>query len=137
MTEPHQETGHSLLYDGVLLVLEELYGPVEGRILLSGESRRQRYYIIHQPTGGFILRECDITALVQTARASLPSAAQQKGGGPWRELPERYGHPRCVADRLRLWQRTGVWGPVWEKLPELGAVEPEMSPDRGPKAPFR
>ena len=56
-----------------------------------------------------------------------------RSGGPWKELPARFGRPRCVADRLRLWQRTGVWGPLWEKLLEIGAVEPEMSPDRDTK----
>ena len=49
-------------------------------------------------------------------------------GKSWKELPDRYGRSRCVSDRLRLWQRTGVWGPVWERLLALGAVDPEEAP---------
>ena len=49
-------------------------------------------------------------------------------GKSWKELPDRYGRSRCVSDRLRLWQRTGVWGPVWERLLALGVVDPEEAP---------
>lgn len=59
------------LYDGVLLALGELYGPVEGRTLLGENGRFQRYYVVHQPSGRFILREGDIAALARMARASL------------------------------------------------------------------
>lgn len=46
-----------------------------------------------------------------------------KSGGAWKDLPPGFGRYKCVSDRLRLWQRGGVWGPVLDKLLELGLVE--------------
>lgn len=45
-----------------------------------------------------------------------------KSGTAWKDLPERFGRYKCVSDRLRLWERTGVWEPVAEKLTELGVI---------------
>ena len=45
-----------------------------------------------------------------------------KSGTAWKDLPERFGRYKCVSDRLRLWERTGVWEPVADKLTELGVI---------------
>lgn len=41
-------------------------------------------------------------------------------GTAWKNLPQCFGRYKCVSDRLRLWERTGVWGPVAEQLRKLG-----------------
>ena len=46
-----------------------------------------------------------------------------KSGTAWKDLPEHFGRYKCVSDRLRLWERTGVWEPVADKLIELGVIE--------------
>ena len=46
-----------------------------------------------------------------------------KSGTAWKDLPECFGRYKCVSDRLRLWERTGVWEPVVDKLAELGVME--------------
>ena len=51
-----------------------------------------------------------------------------KSGTAWKELPECFGRYKCVSDRLRLWERTGVWGPVLDKLSELGVVGTDSAP---------
>lgn len=51
-----------------------------------------------------------------------------KSGAAWKDLPERYGRYKCVSDRLHLWERTGVWRPVVDKLAELGVIEADSSP---------
>lgn len=50
-----------------------------------------------------------------------------KSGTAWRELPKRFGRYKCVSDRLRLWERTGVWGPAWDKLRALGIIGADSS----------
>ena len=50
---------------------------------------------------------------------------QMKTGVSWNSLPERFGRPRCVSDRLRLWSGSGVWEGVLEKLTALGVLEDE------------
>ena len=46
-----------------------------------------------------------------------------KSGTAWKDLPERFGRYKCVSDRLRLWERTGVWEPVVDKMIELDVIE--------------
>lgn len=46
-------------------------------------------------------------------------------GTPWKSLPECFGRPKCVADRLRLWRESGVWAEVEARLAELGVLDPE------------
>lgn len=46
-----------------------------------------------------------------------------KSGAAWKDLPPCFGRYKCVSDRLRLWQRTGVWEPVRAKLVELGVMD--------------
>ena len=80
------DSGGGLLYAGVLSVLKELYGAVEGRVILGEGGRSRRYYLIRQLPGDFVLYEDDIKAIVRSARASMtPLAAYMQsaraGGG--------------------------------------------------------
>jgi len=65
----------ALLYDGVLAVLKELYGMVEGRVILGENGARKRYYLIRQIPEDFVLYEEDIAAIVRSAKASTPPLA--------------------------------------------------------------
>jgi transcriptional regulator with XRE-family HTH domain len=65
----------ALLYDGILAVLKELYGMVEGRVILGENGARKRYYLIRQIPGDFVLYEEDIAAIVRSAKASTPPLA--------------------------------------------------------------
>ena len=65
----------ALLYDGILSVLKELYGMVEGRMILGENGARKKYYLIRQISGDFALYEEDITAIVRSAKASTPPLA--------------------------------------------------------------
>lgn len=49
-----------------------------------------------------------------------------KSGTAWKELPERFGRYKCVSGRLRLWQRTGIWESVLDKLRELNILEEDQ-----------
>ena len=65
---------------------QELYGAVEGRVILGEGGRSRRYYLIRQLPGDFVLYEDDIKAIVRSARASMtPLAAYMQsaraGGG--------------------------------------------------------
>ena len=51
-----------------------------------------------------------------------------KSGTAWKDLPRHFGRYKCVSDRLRLWERSGVWKPVVDKLSELGVLETDVSP---------
>ena len=37
-------------------------------------------------------------------------------GGPWRDLPSRYGPPTTVYNRYVRWRRQGVWKAVFDTL---------------------
>jgi transposase len=37
-------------------------------------------------------------------------------GIPWRDLPEDFGHWDAVYNRLRRWERRGIWRRLWERL---------------------
>lgn len=39
-----------------------------------------------------------------------------RAGIPWRDLPERFGHFRCVHMRHTRWSRSGVWQRIFETL---------------------
>ena len=68
-----------LLYDGVLAVLKELYGIVEGKVIVgSGSSRK--YYVVRQIPGDFILYERDIDAIVRSAKASMSPIVEYMRG---------------------------------------------------------
>ena len=77
------DSGGGLLYASVL---KELYGAVEGRVILGESGRSRRYYLIRQIPEDFVLYEDDIKAIVRSARASMtPLAAYMQsaraGGG--------------------------------------------------------
>jgi transposase len=54
-------------------------------------------------------------------------------GGPWRDLPERYGPFQTCADRLYRWRREGLWDRllthVQTKSDAVGEVVWEVSID--------
>lgn len=50
-----------------------------------------------------------------------------RSGAAWKDLPEAFGRCKCVSDRLRLWQATGVWDAVRRKLEALGVLDKEPS----------
>lgn len=60
-----------LLYNGVLTLLKELYGPVEGRVIVGENGARRRYYVVRRLQGDFVLDERDVAAIVRCAKASL------------------------------------------------------------------
>ena len=72
---PAPSASDSLLYAGVLSVLKELYGAVEGRVILGESGRSRRYYLIRQIPEDFVLYEDDIKAIVRSARASMTPLA--------------------------------------------------------------
>ncbi len=50
-----------------------------------------------------------------------------KTGIAWKNLPQHYGRYKCVSDRLRLWNRTGVWTQVVTRLLELHIIEEDIA----------
>lgn len=65
------QTSDALLHDGVLTLLKELYGIVEGRIIMGENGASRKYYVVRQAPGDFVLYESDINAIVRTAKASM------------------------------------------------------------------
>ena len=65
------QTSDALLYDGVLTLLKELYGVVEGRIILGENGASRRYYVVRQVPEDFVLYDSDISAIVRSAKASM------------------------------------------------------------------
>ena len=59
------------LYDGVLTLLKELYGVVEGRIILGENGASRRYYVVRQVPEDFVLYDSDISTIVRSAKASM------------------------------------------------------------------
>ena len=70
-----RKAGDLLLYDGVLTALKELYGIVEGKVIVGENGEQRKYYVVRQISGDFILREADIAAIVQSAKASISPVA--------------------------------------------------------------
>lgn len=64
-------SGEVLLYDGVLSALRELYGAVEGRMIMGENGAGRRYYVVRGAPDSFVLYERDIAAIAQSARASI------------------------------------------------------------------
>lgn len=69
------------LYDGVLAALKELYGAVEGRVVLGRDGASRRYYIVRSVPDSFVLYEQDIAAIARSARASMSPLVERLGGG--------------------------------------------------------
>lgn len=70
-------SGKAPLYDGVLAALRELYGAVEGRVVLGSNGSSRRYYVVSGGQSSFILHEQDIAAIAQSAQASIAPLAER------------------------------------------------------------
>ena len=66
-----EQASDTLLYDGVLAALKELYGMVEGRIVMGENGASRRYYVVKRLSDSFVLYERDIAAIVRAAKASM------------------------------------------------------------------
>ena len=73
-------TGSTPLYDGVLAALRELYGCVEGRVILGENGASRRYYIVRGVPDSFVLYEQDIDAIAQSTRASMSPLVERLRG---------------------------------------------------------
>ena len=69
------------LYDGVLATLKELYGTVEGRMVLGKNGTSKKYYIVRGISDSFVLYEQDITAIAKSARASISPLVERLSSG--------------------------------------------------------
>jgi len=49
-------------------------------------------------------------------------------GAPLRDLPERYGPWQTCYDRIRRWQRMGIWRRVWQTLQAMEPTNWDGSP---------
>src|SRR5262245_7654076 len=84
---------------------------MSGRLLLTDEAWAEIASIlitIKSPAGsppGLSDRMC-IEAVLSLART----------GTPWRDLPEAFGRWDAVSNRLRRWERRGLWRQRWEQL---------------------
>lgn len=74
-SQPDRKASDLLLYDGVLTALKELYGIVEGKVIVGENGAQRKYYVVRQISGDFILREDDIAAIVRSAKASMSPVA--------------------------------------------------------------
>ena len=45
-------------------------------------------------------------------------------GTPWRDLPEACGRWDAVSNRLRRWERRGLWRPRWARVQAEGCPRP-------------
>ena len=66
-----EQASDTLLYDGVLAALKELYGMVEGRIVMGENGASRKYYVVKRLSDSFVLYERDIAAIVRAAKASM------------------------------------------------------------------
>lgn len=69
------------LYDGVLAALKELYGAVEGRVIIGENGTSKKYYIVRGIPDSFVLYEQDIAAIAKSARASMSPLMERLSGG--------------------------------------------------------
>ena len=74
-------SGRAPLYDGVLAALKELYGTVEGRMILGENGLSKKYYIVRGVSDSFVLYEQDIAAIAKSARASMAPLVERLGSG--------------------------------------------------------
>lgn len=75
-----EPTGCAPLYDGVLATLRELYGYVEGRVVLGENGTSRKYYIVRGVPDSFVLYEQDIDAIAQSTRASMSPLVERLRG---------------------------------------------------------
>ena len=78
---PHHEVQSTMpLYDGVLAALGELYGTVEGRVILGENGASRKYYIVQSASDSFILYDQDIAAIARSAQASMSPLVERLRG---------------------------------------------------------
>lgn len=86
MPRPAQEQASDvLLHDGVLTLLKQLYGIVEGRVIVGPNGVRRKYYLVRGVPDSFVLYDEDIAAIVRSAKASMMPMVEymRRGrGGP-------------------------------------------------------
>lgn len=74
--------GRTPLYDGVLAALRELYGSVEGRVIVGENGASRKYYVVQGTPDSFVLHEKDIAAIAQSARASMSPLVERLSARP-------------------------------------------------------
>jgi transposase len=52
-----------------------------------------------------------------------------KTGGRWRDVPEAYGPPTTIYNRVNRWSRRGIWQRMFEKVATSGKVPAELMLD--------
>lgn len=77
---PGRAPSDAPLYDGVLAALKELYGGVEGRVVVGGNGASARYYVVQGGPDSFVLHEEDVAAIARSARASTSLLATRLRG---------------------------------------------------------
>ena len=74
-------SSESPLYDGVLAALKELYGTVEGRVVLGESGTSKKYYLVRGVSDSFVLYEQDIAAIAKSARATMSPLMERLAAG--------------------------------------------------------
>lgn len=77
-----RQASDTLLYNGVLSALRDLYGMVEGRVILGENGARKKYYLVRRGGHSFILYESDIAAIVRSAKASMSPLVEHMRRSP-------------------------------------------------------
>lgn len=63
----------TLLFEGIVVALEEIYGTVEEKSIMGETGWERPYWLVGKAPNSFILYEDDIEALVKSAKASVPA----------------------------------------------------------------
>lgn len=63
----------TLLFEGIVVALEEIYGTVEEKSIMGETGWERPYWLVGKASNSFILYEDDIEALVKSAKASIPA----------------------------------------------------------------
>lgn len=63
----------TLLFEGIVVALEEIYGTVEEKSIMGETGMECPYWVIGKAPNTFILHEPDIDALVESTKASIPA----------------------------------------------------------------
>lgn len=63
----------TLLFEGIVVALEEIYGTVEEKSIMGETGWERPYWLVGKAPNSFILYEDDIEALVKSAKASIPA----------------------------------------------------------------
>lgn len=63
----------TLLFEGIVVALEEIYGTVQEKSIMGETGWERPYWLVGKAPNSFILYEDDIEALVKSAKASIPA----------------------------------------------------------------